>query len=222
MTIFICKYCESVVEKDVNLHNCESKKRHELVKTNLGQVAFKYYVEWRRFNKHNTPLIETFVGSRYFTSFIRFVEYVRIMNIPEPIEYIKFMTKKGLLPAHWSSDNTYVEYIEYFDLSRTPRQQVDTSIQTLSTMARMMDCEISEVLDHIRPGQMIKLLQARKLSPWVLLFSGKFRNFLNTKVSQEQAIFLENFINPIIWERKFKNDPSLVIEVKNNVQNLKL
>lgn len=224
MPIFECKYCDTkfVVEKKFISHNCEPKRRSEVMETNTGRTAFRYYTEWRKANNHKAPVLETFISSRFFTSFEKFVEYSRIMNIPEPLEYIKFMSKKGLLPIHWSSDDTYVEYIEYFDLSRTPRQQVDTSIETLTTLARMMDCEISEVLNHIRPGQMIKLLQARKLSPWILLFSGKFHTFLSTKVNAEQSIFLETFINSTIWQKKFKNNPALVEEIKQNVKNLKL
>ena len=224
MTIFVCEYCDAKFTKEqkYTLHNCEKKKRIKVINTTTGRSAFRYYCEWRKCNNYKPPVLSTFIDSKYFNSFIKFVEYSKNMNIPEPNEYIKFMSSKQLLPQHWDNDNAYVEYIQYFDLNRTPREQVNTSITTLATMARIFECDVADVLDHLRPGEMIKLLQARKLSPWVLLFSDKFHKFLLNKVSMEQGIFIQNFINPTIWQQRFKNNPTLVNEIKNSVKNLKL
>lgn len=224
MAIFTCKYCDfkTVKEEKHTAHNCKVMQKMRIMEMQIGKNAFRYYLFWRNLNSYKTVDRNGFMNSRYFTCFITFVEYANKMHLPDVLDYIKYVTTAAILPQHWYNDNIYDEYIKFYDKTKTPYDHVEVSIKTLSALSRIFECEISTVFDHIRPGEMFKLLQARKLSPWLLLLSPKFKDFLLFKVSKEQNIIIQNIINPTVWRLKFNENLEDVKKIKKYVTDFKL
>jgi hypothetical protein len=72
----------------------------------------------------------------------------------------------------------------------------------------------------LEPNEVIVLLRERQLSPWILLFSKKFKEMLVNRVSDEQRIIMESIIRPQYWTTKFKKLPNDVATMRKYVEEL--
>ena len=225
MAIFECKYCNQKFVKEgvFNNHHCEEMKRSEFIKTPKGIAAFFYYKEWLQVSRGNTVASEeTFISSRYYTSFLKFLEFSNKMLLPNKSAFIKYVASKTILPVHWCNDEVYISYIENLDKVYTPVEQAQETVKTMYELASGFGCQAHEVFNYLEAGDCVKLLKARRLTPWVLMFSRRFHQFLAIKLSKEQRIIIQSSINPIIWKNKFQNRPLDVEKMKSVVAQLNL
>lgn len=224
--MFKCDFCDKEFVKAVTYesHYCEKMKRIDFLKTNLGKISFLYYNEWLKMYKGATNIThDSFLNSRYFTSFIKFIKFSNRMLLPNKIAFMKYMISLNMLPIHWCLDEVYVKYIENLDSAYTPIEQVAETTKTLYELASIFECDIGDVFNHIQPVECIQLIKSRKLTPWLLLLSKKFHNYLSITISREQRnIISQTVINPSLWKKKFSNNLEYVTELKKIVQDLNL
>ena len=225
MSIKECQYCETKFLNEASFlkHHCEKRKRHEFIKTAKGVALFSYYKEWLRISNGNiTNDPTTFINSRYYTCFVNFNEYSNKMMLPNKNAFIRYMSTKNILPNNWCNDDVYLDYINNIDNAYTPSEQLDETVKTLYELSSIFGCTVSDVFNYLEAGDCFKLLKARRLTPWVLLFSRKFHQYISIKLSKEQRIIIQNVINPQLWEIKFKNRPADVEKMKLIVKELNL
>lgn len=225
MTDLTCKYCryEFKFKKGFDNHQCEQMKRLEFLETPRGKAAYHYYKEWLKESRGMVNVTsDTFLHSKYFGAFVRFINFSNRMMLPSRPAFIKYMVSLNLLPVHWCNDDVYINYIENLDKTYTPLMQAEETVKTLQELANGFECKPVEVFDNLEVGDCIKLLKARRLSPWVLLFSKKFHEFLAVRLSKEQRLLLQASIDPTMWRQKFKNRPLDVEKMKTIVKELGL
>lgn len=222
----ICEYCghEFVRTKSYNDHCCSQMQKDHIFDTPLGKAAFFYFKEWLRLKNKNTNITgEIFLQSRYFSSFINFVNFSNKVLLPDKPSFIKYMVKLNMLPVHWCSGDVYVEYIRNLDTVYTPLQQAQITKKTVYELATIFGCDTGDIFKHLLPGDFMKLLKARKLSPWMLLLSSKFRQYMIHIISKElSSIISDTIMNPTVWKHKFENNSDMVEIMRKEVQALKL
>lgn len=220
-----CEYCRLDFKRQVNFekHECNAMEKFNYLRTPQGQAAFHYYKEWLKLSKHNGSIKEdTFLSSRYFTSFQKFMDYSNKMMLPNKTAFIKYMISLNMQPSSWSNDEVYVKYIENLDQSFTPSEQAEETVKTLYELSRIFECKVNEVFLYLEAGDCVRLLKTRKLSPWVLLLSSLFYSYMQTKLSLEQQNIIQSVINPLLWRNKFENAKNDVIYMKEIVKELDL
>lgn len=225
MTKLTCEYCKQDFKRQVNFdkHECDAKIKYTYLKSAQGQAAFHYYKHWLNLYKHSSSVSQdTFLSSRYFISFQKFMIYANKMLLPNKEAFVKYMISLDILPTLWCKDEIYIRYIENYDKVFTPSQQAEETVKTLYELSRIFECKVNEVFESLETGDCIKLLKTRRLSPWVLLLSSLFARFLQTKFTSEQQNLLQTVINPQLWKGKFKNAPEDVKQMKEIVIALKL
>jgi hypothetical protein len=220
MTTKTCEFCGVRLIRDT--HYCAKMQKLDFLDSPIGKIAFMYYKEWLKAGGfHQAPTHETFLNSRYFSSFIRFIQFSNAMWLPDPVSYMRYVMKLKLLPTHWSNDDVYVNYISHLDKNYPPAKQAEDTKRTLHELASMFGCQVSEVFDHLKPGDAIMLLRARKLTPWVVLLSKRFSEYLQNKWSREQRDrVIDTVINPTQWKQKFLENPDDVKAMKQLVSEL--
>lgn len=159
-------------------HRCTEREKFESLRSPVGQAAYSYYSEWMKLKKHTVPPIETFANSRYFNSFMKFAEYSDRTNLPNPRQFIRFMVQHTYGPELWSRDNAYAMYLDQYDATYTPTQQVLESIEFATNLAAEYNCEIQKLFETVPLDVLTSHVQRRKFSPWFLLASKKFREYL--------------------------------------------
>lgn len=221
---FRCKFCEATftTESRYLKHYCKQMKRDEELKTPLGQAAWHYYQDWMKAYRRMAPSIESFAKSKYYRSFYRFAEHVKKLNIPDIQAFINLMKEKDISPTIWTNDQVYALYLEYLDRRASPIRQAKITIDTLFKIADAADCDVGDVFEVLYPNEVITLLRQRQLSPWILLFSAKFKDFLVNKTTNEQQIVMESIIRPQYWSQKFQKSHDYIETMKTYVKELNL
>lgn len=219
-----CKYClqKFVSERNYKKHRCKQMERAALMKKPTGMAAYQSFCDWRKakgFNVHNK---EQFMDSKLFNSFVKFTLFSKKIALPAKDRFIKYMVELDISPRDWTNHIVYKHYIEEFDNIFTIEEQVELTIDTIFELSKIFDCDTSEVFDHMEAADLVKIVQAKKMSPWFLLFSSNFFAFLKTGMNSEQRAMLESYIDPVVWEKKLKANISKTKKIKQYVRALGL
>jgi hypothetical protein len=190
-------------------------KREEEMKSPNGQAALNYYQLWMRNMKRMPPPAAAFMTSKYFRTFVNFTLFSKKVDLPMPEKFIWFMVEKDYPPTLWTNDEVYSMYLEFLDHKTTPIEQAKLSLDTLYNYASNNRIEVDYVFDHLHPMDIIHMLRVRKLSPWLLLNSKKFRVLYATGVTDEQRIIMDALIGqPERWMTRFKEHSTEVETIK--------
>jgi hypothetical protein len=193
--------------------------RAEEIQTIIGQAAWSYYQGWMKANKRFAHGIESFMTSKYYNSFIKFAKQVKRLNIPDVNIFIRLMRDKKIQPTLWCKDEVYTIYIEYMDHKLSPLEQAKITISTLFFYADKLNCDVSNIFSIFEPVDVMQLLQQRRLSPWLLLFSSKFKSMIRS-ASKDQQIVLQSIIRPVFWKKRFDRNPKYVNIMQRYVKEL--
>lgn len=202
---YTCKACHRVFVQESKFlaHQCKQMKREEELKSPEGQAAWHFYSLWLRTMKRMPPPAHSFLTSKFFRTFVNFVQFCKRVNLPKPDKFIWLMVQKNFPPTMWMNDDVYVMYIEFIDRKLTPTAQVKISMDTLIGIADKHGIEISEVFTKVKGPEIIQMLRTRQLSPWLLLTSRKFKKLYATEVTADHKIQIDQFIRPEYWGSKF-------------------
>lgn len=219
-----CQFCGTrfVHEQRYLKHRCKQMIRDEEFRTPTGQAAWSFYQKWMKAHRRIPPKSSAFIKSQYYTSFMRFAKFVKNVQLPDVDMFIWLMKKEDISPTIWTNDQVYVLYLEFMDRKATPNKQAKITIKTLFALADALDCNVGDVFDHLLANEVIQLLRQRRLSPWILLNSGKFKQFFVNKTTTEERIVMESVIRPPYWAQKFKDCPEDVERMKLYVTELSL
>jgi hypothetical protein len=222
--MFECVYCGTkfLTKENLEEHSCREKERFDQLETTAGMMAFMCYQIWFKARGFRPPEKRAFVSSPLYTAFFRYVKYRGKMGIPDDKIYIGIMAEENILPQHWYNDDIYRFAMKKFDGEFDPKVHVRITLVTLDKLARKFDCEISEVFDHLRPSDTIKLIQSRNFSPWVLLLSPRFKKYLHEETTKEERMMISNAMNIKHWKLMFKIKKNKVPETKNYIDQLNL
>lgn len=224
--VYKCSYCGKRYKREdafIN-HKCKQMIREEELRTPLGQAAWRLYQNWMRFQHKRVPDDRTFLKSKYYNSFMKFVEFVRQTDLPTPEKFIKLMIQENYPPTMWLIDEVYVNYLEYLDKTRTPSDHATITFQTLSKASDDFDCDISQIFEEIPSSQVIELIKQRKLSPFVLLASKKFNQFIvkTSTENKEQYIILTHLIRVNHWKKYVERHKKSFGQIKRYVAEMDL
>ena len=173
-------------------HECLQMTRSREIQTIIGQQAYILYKHWLEKQRRKPPPIETFVSSTYYSSFIKFAAYCRETSIADQELYVDLMVKAGISPALWTRSEAYDIYLEHVDKRADPYQQAEISLNTLSTLSERLEVPISDVISKLKYGEMLELIQQRKLSPWILFCSSKFKAWVSKLDPHEHELLMKN------------------------------
>lgn len=221
---FECKFCGTrfKIETRFMSHRCKAMQRDDQIKTPLGQTAWSYYQKWMKSYRRTIPSIETFLSSKFYTSFIKFAQFAQKVGLPDIDTFIWYMKEKNIPPVIWVNSDIYASYIEFVDKKSDPNKQATRTIEYLFRLAEEYQVDVSEIFDYLVPNDVILMLHRRQLSPWILLHSQKFKEFLVNKTTDQEKIALEAIIRPSYWADKKAKHPEIVVQMKKYVNELDL
>lgn len=222
--MFECDYCSTkfVTDKEFNKHTCREQDRLKELTTPKGITAFKYYTLWFSKRELLKPAKDSFISSRFYNVFLKFNKFVKSMGIPDIELYIQFMCRENILPAHWANADIYEYFMEYFDNECPIKKHIVITAKTLDKLTDILECEMSEVFTNMHASDMANLIQSRNLSPWVLLLSPKFREYLINDVTHEQRKLIESVIKVNRWKAIIESNRKSIPETKKIIKELGL
>lgn len=180
---WLCEYCQHPFQSErvfMN-HRCKERARIDELRSATGQAAYSYYSEWMRLNRRSVPPIETFASSSYYSTFIRFAEWVKRTHLPDPLRFVKTMVEHGnVQPSLWCRDNVYAMFLQGYDGIVPPEEQFIKSIDEILALITELNVEPRRIFDAIGVKTLLELVHKRKISPWFLVASSAFRKWWQT------------------------------------------
>lgn len=221
---YMCKWCHKTLTNETYYlrHRCKPMIRHEEMQSPTGQAAWKYYSTWMRLQKRTVSSAQTFLDSKLFRTFINFTTFVRRVDLPNPDSFIRLMIRLNFQPTLWTSDLAYTEYLEFMDKQAKPLDQFESSLKTVLQITDEFDVDVGQFFEVIDVPEFIRLVETRRLSPWLLLFSGKFAEFFKNQLSIEQRLLIETIIRPEYWGSRFDEFETEVEFIRETMGELNL
>lgn len=220
---FECGYCHRtfVRENAFMKHRCKTMIRAEEIVTPQGQTAYNYYAKWMHSYKRKVPTIQVFTTSRYYTTFFKFADFAKRMDLMNIDTFIRYMKIKDIQPSLWMHDRTYVLYLEYVDNHISPMDRVSYMLNELQDYAEEFGCDISEVLDNMTPNECMDEIRKRVFTPWLLSHMTQFKRMV-LRCSSEERKIMEDLIRPPYWKLQFNKQPESVEVIKTIAKEFKL
>lgn len=220
---FSCEYCGVgfALEPRFLKHKCKMMVRTEELHTVEGTAALNFYNEWFRAQRKQTPRPDAFIHSNTYNAFTRFSKFVKKVRLPEPNKFIRFAVRKDFPPVMWTSDDVYGLYLEYIDQKGDPLTQAQITFDTIEELEEEYGCTASELFTNVPPNVVIHLLRTRRLTPWILLQSQKFGEFIKHANSDERVV-MTAIIRPNFWQKKFRAHKNVAECMKSFVSELGL
>lgn len=218
--MFECQYCEAKFQTENGLaqHSCRSMARiKELENSNTGTQAFLLYKLWFTKRKLREPSIKSFVSSRYYNSFLKFIDFSRKVGIPDTGIYLDIMCSDNILPQHWYNQDIYNLFKSKFDSLVPPETQLRISFITIERVSKIFDCKLGDIFNYIDPIDLIKLIDSKNISPWLLLFSKKFKIYTSTIKNPEHITLLDNAIKINSWEVIIRQNSKSIENIKKYI-----
>jgi len=223
MNYFECKYClkKFVREGSFNKHMCQDMVKHKLMRKPIGLKAYEYYRRWLSLKGSKSYDVDQFIDSKLFKPFIEFAKFSTRMALPAKLKFISYMIDLDIPPKDWTNTMVYEHYITNLDNILTPEEQVDETIDTIMELSKIYECQPHEIFGFMEASTMLRLVQAKKFSPWFLLNSTRFHNYVQQEMNREQKIILEKYINPRKWTKVLESYPKKNEKFKQRVMDLK-
>lgn len=212
--MFRCEFCGQTYQRENAFlkHTCEAMERAAIFETPIGQSAFLLYQRWWSLRRRIPPNATKFKESSQFRAMVKFAKFVKQTKLNVDV-YLEMVVSLQLSPEHWQRDDVYVRYLEYIDKTMSGTDQIKMCVDFLMRMADAIDCDTSEVFSYILPTEMMQFVRDRKLSPWILLHSKTFKEWLIAQ-DQDVQLRLQDLIRPMYWVMRFQKEPDTVSAAK--------
>ena len=224
MNYFECKYCLKKFKREsfFKKHQCEQMVKEKLMQKTVGLNAYGFYCDWLKLMKFKTHGREQFMDSRLFKPFINFARFSTRMALPAKDKFLEHMVELKIHPKDWTNTLVYDHYIECLDHLLTPEEHFDISVDTIYELSKIYECKPNEIFLFMEPADIIRIVQAKKLSPWFLSNSRAYKKFVSVELTREQQILLEKYVNPVKWDQIFEDNPKEVARFSKRVKELGL
>lgn len=210
-----CKFClrDYQTETGFMKHHCPEHERLEELKSPRGQTAYALYSEWMRLQRRSVPPAETFMVSKQYNYFLKFVDWADKTAIPNAMQFVKLMVQHDVQPLLWSRSTTYSLYLGWYDEVYPPEQQFIETLDELRAMAVDHGVPLSGIYENLGASEISRLVRRRKLSPWLLIVSPRFLEWAR-RLPQHDRDRLNEAIDFHAYAKKLGASPQMSKELK--------
>jgi hypothetical protein len=222
-----CTHCGKIFRNPDKLltHSCDKMVRHNrVINTAVGRKALLLFQLWVRIKTKMSKTmisVESFIASRFCQTFLNFVEWSTKTNLPDVEKYINTMVSWKFEPNMWMMDQVYVKYIDFIDRTASVDDHVRNTFNTLSKIASAADCDVNQAIHQLEVNQLMVLVRARKISPWVLLKMNGFQQIYGSLSTLQKSKLIETIV-PNYWKEKFVQFPDETSDIVEFVKRLGL
>lgn len=219
--VWNCEFCarDFQTESGFMKHHCLERERLDELKSPMGQAAYSYYSEWMKLKKRSVPPIDRFMTSRQYNYFLKFSKFAEKTAIPNVSQFINLMVETDTAPVLWCRDTTFALYLTWYDNAYPPISQFMDTYDVLLSYSNELHISVKNIFGAIGSSALAKLIRRRKISPWYLVVSSDFMEWLKTLPSSERDLVAES-INFGAFAKKMKSSPSTVSDLQEMYKEL--
>lgn len=204
-----CRYCEKTFARESTLtsHVCERKRRFQQereIGVQWGYQAYSLFYSTTQSGKSRS--YEQFVDSPYYTAFVRFGRHCHAIHCVNLANYTRWLLKNNRKIDAWCSDSYYTEWLQDYLRRENVQDALERSVQTMIDHVRENPSIRNGYRDYFRlvnENRICYHISTGRISPWAVFNSQSGQEFLS-RLGDDQVATIINIIDPIFWERKFK------------------
>ena len=217
---YSCDFCNRkfLRESTIAKHICEYKHRWQEKDKRGNQIGFQ---AWIQFYKNHTANIKKntyldYIKSSYYTAFAKFGTYCYEINAINVSRYTDWLLKNKISIDNWNSDTNYTRYLLEYLRIEDPNDAIKRSLTTLGELATEENIIPIDYLKYGNKNKICYMITVGKISPWILYQSENGLKFLSSIDETQQKIIID-YIDPEKWAIKFKRNPELVNNIKEQL-----
>lgn len=217
---FHCEFCKKDFsrEKTFMNHMCEKKRRwlwRDEKYIRIGFMAFqKFYELSLRSKKEKT--YHDFMNSLYFTAFTKFGRHVENIMAIEPAGFVEMLIKNNIKLDDWTNDVWYESWTRELAKKEPPMKAVERNILLMEQWGREYDENWIDFFRKVPTAQATTWIRKGRISPW-LLYCGVGQPLFD-RMSDEQLGLVKEWINPLFWTTKIRDNREEVDQIKAILQ----
>jgi len=217
---FACQWCKKSFSKEKTLiaHVCEKKRRWLWRDEKYIKIGFTAYEKFYRLSMHSKKqkTYEEFMNSVYFTDFTKFGRHILTISAIEAEGFIEFLIKRSIKLTDWIAESHYEDWVREISKREPPMKAVERNILLMEQWGREHDENWIDFFRKVAPPLAIKWIRSGRISPW-LLFSG-VGSALFDRLSDEQLGLIKEWINPLFWNGKIRDNHAEVEQIRSILQ----
>lgn len=213
---FPCEFCKKdfKLEKSLINHMCE-KKRRWLWKDEryirIGFMAFQMFYKMSVRSKKDKSY-EDFMDSLYFTAFTKFGRYVEHINAIEVQGFVEMLIKNNIKLDDWTNEIWYESWTRELAKKESPMKAVERNILLMEQWGRETGENWVDFFRKVTTPQAIVWIRKGRISPW-LLYCGVGQALFD-RLTDEQLGMVKEWINPMFWLPKLRDNKAEVDEIR--------
>lgn len=207
----ICKYCGKTYSRESVLaaHLCEKKRRWQQENEVGVRLGLNSYLRFYELTQGSAKLktYEDFVNSPYYNAFVKFGRHlvsIRSINISSFTDWLLNNNKKL---DHWCKDSLYSEWLSEYIKRESVQDAMERALKEMQDYAELHPELKNGFNDYFRYGNGNRICQhisTGRISPWVVYNCDTGIAFLDG-LTEDQVEIVMPWLDPDIWQRKFKD-----------------
>ena len=209
--LYKCKFCNKEFKRESTLaaHLCEPKRRHNQQNEKGVQIGLNAYLRFYEMTQGSAKFktYDDFAKSPYYMAFVKFGRQCVMINAINVKAYIEWLLKNNKKLDHWAKDSMYDDYLKEYLKTEALSDALQRAIKYSIQWGEEKNCEPQDIFRYGNSNSVCYAITTGKLSPWVVYNSKSGQEFLDS-LNEEQIKMIFNWIDPIFWEKKFKDYPA--------------
>lgn len=206
-----CKYCEKDFRRESTLtaHMCEPKRRWQQEKDTGVQLGLRAYLRFYEITQGSAKLksYEDFVRSPYYSAFVKWGQYMVSIRGINPPAFLEWLLKNNKKLDYWQKDEYYDTYLHEYLQREAVQDALERALKEMQQYADNHPELRNGFTDYFRYGNANRIIHhicTGRISPWVTFNCESGVDFLSGLTEDQIALVLP-WINPDLWQRKFKD-----------------
>lgn len=208
--LYVCEYCKKAYHKEQTLqtHMCVRKQRLNDINTTSSRIGFAAFLKFYEYNyRGGKPRTrDDFIDSQYYIDFVRFGNYLAVLNPVHMDRFIETVIKNGLSLKDWTNEKVYDAYIEDLVKREPADAAVSRSITEMMEWSEENGIAFTDYFTGVNPNDAARSIKVGKLSPWILYLAVSGDN-LTSRFNEDHSKMIGKIIDPGFWMQKFKKNP---------------
>lgn len=206
---FQCTFCnrEFQRERSLEVHVCETKRRHQERDEPGVRLGFHAYVKFYEVSQGSARLktFENFVESQYYRAFTKWGRYCVDIRAINPEAFLLWLLKQNKKIDYWCSDQIYSEYLAQY----LPRENVQDALRrAVEEIQNYCDntpelATIGHYFLYANTNRICYHISTGRVSPWIVYNCKSGIEFLE-KLPPEQTAIILPWIDPDTWQKIFQ------------------
>lgn len=214
--VFHCEFCKKDFVRESSLinHMCEKKRRwmwRDERYIRLGFMAFQKFYEISLRSKKPKEY-KDFMDSLYFSAFTKYGRYLEHIHAIEAAGFTEFLIKGNVKIDDWTNELWYESWTRELTKREPPMKAVERNILLMEQWGREYDENWIDFFRKVPTAQATTWIRKGRISPW-LLYSGVGQSLFD-RLSDEQLGLIKEWINPLFWTAKLRDNREEVDQIK--------